>query len=543
MKEGYTGNKPEDDGQKITRRKFLKKAAVLGGGVIVAGAGIGYILEDMKEGSPRRSEKKPDFDFTAEDVIKTLAPASEGSSIEYIGSGTSDFQSEPLLYGPDGNPLPPLSDWELEVANKIEGKPTTIPNAQTAPLPHFFEEKEKYINRSAEMGQNMFRFSLDFSRLCPKEGSFDEKMMAEYVQALALIKARGQEPFLTLNHFTMPKYLVGLDQNGNVNAGGWEHPDVAKHFRFYIENVTRFLGNEDKIRRILGDMNLDRESQDRFLSEGIAQFFMTINEPITILANGYMSGSFPPHKKGALLAMKHAFGEMVSANAMASNEIKTGLRHFEHKPQVGVGYNWQYYEGILGKALHAFDEYYTSKIEGEGNNSDFLALQYYFRMKIPLLPGEKKNLEYADHPIFGDIYPPGILESLKQMNAVYPQKQIFISEFGFSDKDDLRRPYWILETVRYIIEAKKMGIPVKGMLLWTLVNNFEWDFGMSQKFGLFSESELDKPLTPSTQGIRSWEVWRAATEAITSPTPESLQELQKMYETAYQQYKGAGGKY
>jgi beta-glucosidase len=74
------------------------------------------------------------------------------------------------------------------------------------------------------------------------------------------------------------------------------------------------------------------------------------------------------------------------------------------------------------------------------------------------------------------------------MHAKYPAKEIFVSEVGFSDKSDGRRPYWILDTARYIIEAKSKGIPIIGVLLWSLVNNFEWELGMSQKFGLFSEA-------------------------------------------------------
>jgi beta-glucosidase/6-phospho-beta-glucosidase/beta-galactosidase len=81
------------------------------------------------------------------------------------------------------------------------------------------------------------------------------------------------------------------------------------------------------------------------------------------------------------------------------------------------------------------------------------------------------------------------------------------------------------------------------MLLWTLVNNFEWQLGMSQKFGLFSEAELNDPPIPSTHGIRSWEAWSAAAKAIGSPTTDNLQALQRCQQTAYAQYKEAGGRY
>ena len=144
---------------------------------------------------------------------------------------------------------------------------------------------------------------------------------------------------------------------------------------------------------------------------------------------------------------------------------------------------------------------------------------------------------YGDNPYFGDMHPPGIFHILKEINSEYPQKDIFITEFGFSDSTGERRPYWILETVRHVIEAMEHGIPVKGMLLWTLVNNFEWNLGLSQKFGLFDEHELQKPLHPSPAGsIKGWEAWKSAVLAITDPNHENLQKLQAAYITAQNQF-------
>jgi beta-glucosidase len=111
---------------------------------------------------------------------------------------------------------------------KLQGKRSGIPKADTTSLPQFLRWKESYINRSAELSENMFRFSLDFARLCPMIGHFDEDLMAEYIRTVALIRARGQEPFLTLYHFTLPKYLIRFDREGNIVAGGWECRDVTQ---------------------------------------------------------------------------------------------------------------------------------------------------------------------------------------------------------------------------------------------------------------------------------------------------------------------------
>jgi len=435
------------------------------------------------------------------------------------------------------------SDWESEVLRKLQGRPCGIPNAQMNNLPHFLRNAEHYLRRSAALSENMFRLSLDFARLCPRDGEFDEILMARYARVLARMRAQGQEPLITLHHFTLPKHLTEMDQDGNIHAGAWEHPDVIRHFRFYVRNVTKFLTDPRNINAALTEVSSIKDVWPKIASEGLTRYFMTINEPTGFLYNGYIIGLFPPYKKRSLVSAKKVLERLVDAHSAALQEIKETYGTRGRQSYVGVGYNRQYFPGVLGRIVQELDEYCTSRFERKSNNSDFVGLHYYFRKKLPLFPSKKALLEYSDQPTFGDIYPPGIVEVLKQMHATYPRKPICITEFGFSDKHDLRRPFWIVETMNYILRACRMGIPIMGVLLWTLANNFEWDLGMSQKFGLFSESELSEPLLPSKNGIRSWEIWRALACALRTPTQEHLQELQRCYAIAREQYRMSGGKY
>ncbi len=485
---------------------------------------------------PEERKTETSFDFTAQDVLVALR--SPKKHIKYVGSAISDFQAEPLIFDAEGKPQI-FSDWELEIAKNIEGKPSKIKGKQQASeFPKFLSKKELYLKRSKELGENMFRFSLDFGRLSPKEGEFNQQLMAEYVKALALIRANGQEPMLAIYHWPMPKYLLEMNASGEIKAGGWEHPEVAKHFRFYVESVINFLANEDKIKIALKEEGFNKEAQDKFLAEGLVKYFLSINEPINLILPTYIAGIFPPFKIGRVDLVKKVLEKLVEAHDIARNEIKTGKLKLERgEPQVGIAHNWTYFDGIIGDLAHYFvNKQLTRTFERGGEQTDFLGLQHYFRMTLPLF--SKGGKVYGEHPAFGDIYPPGIYEVLKKMNNEYPNKEIFITEFGFSDKNDVRRPYWILETVRYVIEALKNNIPVKGMLLWSLVNNFEWNLGMNQKFGLFEESELSIALKTSPGGkIRGWEAWSAVTKAITNPSLENLQELQNYYEKAKQQFE------
>jgi len=473
---------------------------------------------------PKKQESAPSS-FSVEEAIKSFKPQ-DGSPIEYLGTSMSSFQSEPVIYDAAGNPRI-LSDWDIEVAKSGEKD-----------VPQFSKHAQEYVDRAAEIGNNMYRISLEFPRLCPTVGEFDEEYMGRYVETLGLIKARGMEPFVTLQHFTMPAFLLKTSEDGGITEGAWSNPDVAKHFRFYVERVARFLADDDKVRASLTHANLEKDAQEQILDEGLVRYFMSINEPATMLLNGYVTGVFPPHKKLSPKALG-ALSNMAEAHHAAYDTLKEELD--ENATRVGAGYNWQHYTGPGAPLMRFAEHFATDKFE-KGDASDFLGLQYYMRIAMPPMPGSGPR-DASDHPAMQDIYPKGIKDTLHALTERYPHKEVFVSEFGFSDKNDIRRPYWMLETMRYILDAKRAGVPVKGMLLWTLVNNLEWEQGTSQKFGLFNEEELGQPLVPSTNGIRTWEAWRAAVGALQNPSEASLKELETCYATAYAQYRANGGVY
>jgi len=463
--------------------------------------------------------------------------------LKFVGSATCHFQSEPIL----SNGSDPVSDWELELKKNIEGKPSKIAAGQRpAQFPRLLEKRDLYLARSAYLGENMFRISFDFARLCPRQEEFNTPLMSRYVRMLARMRAFLLEPMVTLHHWPMPKSLLRLDGAGaTIVAGGWEHPDVLKHFRFYVDSVLAYLNDRDRIRSDLEIEGCGKQAQEEILSGHLVNYFLTINEPSVILLNGYLFGAFPPYKKYDFAKIRCVAERLAHAHDYAFDAIKAGRSSGSMEQKVGVANNWTYFDGLFGGVLHKLiDEKITRLFERNGERTDFIGLQYYFRATVPSLYPPIGNLRsnartYGDHPSFGDVYPRGLFEVLRQMHALYPGKQIFVTEFGFSDRSGMRQPFWILETVRYVIEAIVAGVPVMGILLWTLVNNFEWEHGMNQKFGLFDETELsEKPTGSGGSEIRSWEVWRTITSAIRSPSLASISELQQAYERAREQFAG-----
>jgi beta-glucosidase len=462
------------------------------------------------------------------------------NKIDYSGSAISLFQSEPLIRNGDGR-IAEHSDWEYILKRQLLGKSSRLPDFDPHVLPHFLDHSSEYINRSAHLGENMFRLSFEFPRLCPKPKEFDEALMARYIRILAHAKAIGLEPLVTLHHYTLPLYLTKLDKRGEICAGGWEHPDILGHVQFYIENVAQRLCSKDFVRRAIRYSGFDPTTHERIIEEGLVKYFLTINEPAAVALHGYSAGIFPPYKKAHLWTAYRILRTLGEAHARTYGALKDEL--LQSGIRVGASYNWQHSEGLLAPVTRLVDRFTTRALERKGDCSDFIGLQYYMRLEKSISETEKKERDWSDHPGFGDIFPAGILEVLKRMHKAYPQKPIFVTEFGFAEHRDMRRPYWILETLRYILEAVRIGIPIEGVLLWSLVRNFEWDQAISQDFGLFEESQLREPLRSTDDHLRSWEVWNAANKALRTPTPENWRALEAVYERAQQQYRFSGGKY
>jgi beta-glucosidase len=482
------------------------------------------------------SKDWPDFNVGASEVIQQFGRTV--GKVEYIGTDTADFQAQPFIYDKVGKPII-LSDWEMHVKREVNAG-----RQHPEDFPHFLDDPKLYIKRAEELRLNMFRFSLDFARLCPEEGEFDEARMAQYVKALALVKAHGMEPMLCIYHWPMPKYLLDIDDKGEIRAGGWENPDVQKHFRFYVEKVVEYLGDENKIRPTLAEVGFNQEDQDRIAGEGLTQYFLTINEPTAILYAGHIIGTFPPYEKLQVRSAIKVLEQLSIAHQTAQEELRElGKPEGAKQPIVGATHNWAKVEGPLGsgRLVNEVMNYYVTRYMEKKAQSDFMNLQHYHRLKFPLIHGKSGGRVYGDMPDFGDMYMPGIYDVLKEMNRQYPDKPIMITETGSCDKTGLLSPYWAIEIARHAMQAAQEGVPLRGINQWTLVNNYEWALGMDVPFGMFSERELSQPLISSQEGsIRSWEVWKAIADVYRPQDEESVQrhliELQRVHGVAEAQF-------
>ncbi|PIS38951.1 MAG: glycoside hydrolase family 1 protein [Candidatus Nealsonbacteria bacterium CG08_land_8_20_14_0_20_43_11] len=333
---------------------------------------------------------------------------------------------------------------------------------------HLFE---KDFDLMKSLNQNSCRFSLEWSRIEPRPGYFDEKEIAHYRQVLTALKSRGFKTIVTLFHFTLPLWLADI--------GGFASRRTVFYFSRFSEKVFREY-------------------------QPLVDFWITINEPLI-----YAFAMFPlVNKKPALftpLEVRSAVDGTADArgvspltgftslkvaiNQLAGHKKVYKLFHrLDPKAKVGIAKNNSYFEPLnrdsfldrLGTAVcrYVWNDWFMNRIK---KHLDFIGLNYYFHQRIKF-PYSLKNENRAVSDLGWEIYPEGIYQVLKKLKRY--NLPVYITENGLADAGDRQRPDFIKSHLLWIFAALKEGVDIRGYFHWSLNDNFEWEKGFAPRFGL-----------------------------------------------------------
>lgn len=316
-----------------------------------------------------------------------------------------------------------------------------------------------------ELHLNAYRFSVEWSRIEPREGEFDKAALERYRTMIHSLRRRGIEPFVTLWHWTIPLWLS--------EKGGVLTENFPAYFARFAEKVALEFRND-------------------------VTFWITENEPDVYASHAYLKGTWPPEKK-SMIAFVRALHRLIAAHNRAYRAIKKEIP----TAQIGVAKHQVYFEmgrpTLLNRMLKfcadlAWNRYFLARIR---EAQDFIGLNHYNRNVID--GGFRKNPN-AVQTDFGWEYAPGSLYGALRELERYG-KLVYITENGIADASDELRRSFIPAALSAVLRAIGEGVPVRGYFYWSLLDNFEWDKGYWLKFGLaeVNRATMARSLRPSAR--------------------------------------------
>jgi beta-glucosidase len=348
---------------------------------------------------------------------------------------------------------------------------------------------EEDFNRAAQIGLDAMRLSVEWSRIEPRPGTFDESALQRYAQMLQELHARNIEPMVTLHHFTNPMWLADL--------GGWENPETVDLFARFTRRVVEALGP-------------------------YCDLWCTINEPDIYGYKGYVEGDFPPGKSDFKMAMR-VIRTMLQGHAAAYEVIHELQPHarvgFAHSIRVFDPANPKSWldRTVTRLADRAYNQAILTALTkgiwtpplGLGlawnlrHTLDWIGLNYYSRDLVAFDRARRqalfaRTLHAEDAEMldggFGEFYPQGLYRSIRRLSRL--NLPIYVTENGIPDADDDQRPRYLLAHIHQMWQAIQACYPVMGYYHWSLVDNFEWAEGWTLRFGLFEIDPKTQERTP-----------------------------------------------
>jgi len=351
-----------------------------------------------------------------------------------------------------------LRNW-----NKIKKEALNPKNYISACAVDFWHKYNDDFNLAKSLGLNALRLSIEWSRVEPKKGKFDEKAIKHYLRMIRALKKIGMEPFITLWHWPLPLWLS--------KSGGWKNKKTVSYFCRYAKKICQRL-------------------------KGKVKFIITINEPEIYAGASYHQGVWPPQEK-SWISYFRVLEHLIVAHKKSYYIIKKISPRFK----VSIAKNNIYFQIKNKKIINRFlkwlgdwwwNFYILNRLKQE---LDFIGLNHYFRNLIDF--GYNRNQNAVVSGLGFELYPESIYFVLKDLKKY--KKPIYITENGLADSSDFRRGWYIKEILKHVHHAIHEGVDVRGYLHWSLLDNFEWDKGFWPRFGLIEikYKNLERKIRPS----------------------------------------------
>lgn len=405
-----------------------------------------------------------------------------------FGIATSSYQIEGAY--DEGGRTPSI--WDTFC--RIEGKVLNMDNGDVA-CDHYHRYK-KDVELIKDLGVDYYRFSIAWPRIFPEPGKYNASGMEFYKALLAELKEKGIKACATLYHWDLPQWLQDI--------GGWEH-------RGCVDAFLEFAG---KCFTELDDL---------------VDMWITHNEPYCAAVMSNVLGIHAPGKKNILSSLKAGHHILLSHGKAVQLYHKLGFKKpigitlsltphypasksFEDSLAVSNadGFSNRWFLDPLFKGNYPFDmvNLYASRctdfsfikesdFEAIGEKCNFLGVNYYGPTLVEFDPlsftlSSNSYSKYEKTDIGWDISPDAFIDLIKMLREKYTSLPIYITENGSAWTDVLQdgcihdegRCRYLVSHLDAVSKMNEMGMNVAGYFYWSLLDNFEWSYGYSRRFGL-----------------------------------------------------------
>ena len=343
-----------------------------------------------------------------------------------------------------------LKNW-----NEIQSQATDPKNYISGAGVEHYDRYQEDFDLAKSINLNSLRFSIEWSRIEPKEGEWDKDEIIHYKKYISEMRKRNIEPFLNVWHWTVPVWFE--------DRGGFK----KRYNLRYFDRFTKKIAQE-----FLVDVN----------------YVFVLNEPLVYANMSYLTGNWPPNLKRPV-TMVAVLLNLTKAHKIAYKNFKA------YKPEIKIGIaahitNFKSAKNnTIGRLVVKTNNYFWNFwfLDRIKKQLDFIGINHYFTNYFK--DGRFNN--NPNHPVSDMgwyMEPSSINMAIDNIWKKY-NKPIIVSENGLADQNDKNRQWWLEETFSSISKSKKFGADVFGYLHWSLLDNFEWAYGWWPKFGLI---EVDR---------------------------------------------------
>ena len=424
-----------------------------------------------------------------------------GTSAHAVVSGLGKFKSfetrEAVASGSGGSAFPAGFLWGCATsAHQVEGNnissdmwmlehlPKSIfkePSGDACDHYHLYPQD---IEMLASLGFNTYRFSMEWARIEPEEGSFSRAQLEHYRRMLAACREHNLTPMLTYSHLSLPRWFA--------MQGGWDQKSAADRFARFCERATRWLGdltgyaitlNEPNTPQMLEWFNLPVEGLPSGLTVPQALRLARLRIRWQLRArrfSNFLLGDARRMRDGLLAA--HARAREAIKTVRPSLPVGVSLTMADDQPAAGVS-------RIAQKRAEVYGPWFEA-----ARADEFLGTQTYTRTMV----GKKDERPPKDAELTqtGMEFYPECVEAVVRYAAREAGVPIIVTENGVASEDDARRVEYYNRALRGLKRAIDDGVDVRGYIAWSLLDNFEWHSGYGPKFGLVAVDRATQKRTP-----------------------------------------------